>query len=99
MPSASRVVLLENLNRFWPIIQIRIKRCQQVGLGRGWGWVPGGVTVSPWWLRSPAYGGQAQAKVGDGPGTCWVKEMREGLEWLLGPQGMGPGFGRAWWLR
>lgn len=31
MPSASRVVLLENLNRFWPIIQIRIKRCQQVG--------------------------------------------------------------------
>nr|KAF6504523.1 cullin 7 [Rousettus aegyptiacus] len=30
MPSASRVILLENLNRFWPIIQIRIKRCQQV---------------------------------------------------------------------
>ncbi|ERE90640.1 cullin-9-like protein [Cricetulus griseus] len=32
MPSASRVVLLENLNRFWPIIQIRIKRCQQGGI-------------------------------------------------------------------
>jgi hypothetical protein len=31
MPSASRVTLLENLTRFWPIIQIRIKRCQQVG--------------------------------------------------------------------
>ncbi|XP_069345234.1 cullin-7 isoform X3 [Eulemur rufifrons] len=31
MPSASRVILLENLNRFWPIIQIRIKRCQQGG--------------------------------------------------------------------
>ncbi|XP_067608986.1 cullin-7 isoform X2 [Pseudorca crassidens] len=32
MPSASRVVLLENLNRFWPVIQIRIKRCQQGGI-------------------------------------------------------------------
>ncbi|XP_007085226.2 cullin-9 isoform X2 [Panthera tigris] len=32
MPSASRVILLENLNRFWPIIQIRIKRCQQGGI-------------------------------------------------------------------
>uniref|UniRef100_A0A480X9D9 Cullin-9 n=1 Tax=Sus scrofa TaxID=9823 RepID=A0A480X9D9_PIG len=32
MPSARRVVLLENLNRFWPIIQIRIKRCQQGGI-------------------------------------------------------------------
>ncbi|XP_012496297.1 PREDICTED: cullin-7 [Propithecus coquereli] len=31
MPSASRVILLENLTRFWPIIQIRIKRCQQGG--------------------------------------------------------------------
>lgn len=31
MPYASRVILLENLTRFWPIIQIRIKRCQQVG--------------------------------------------------------------------
>lgn len=30
LPSASRVILLENLTRFWPIIQIRIKRCQQV---------------------------------------------------------------------
>lgn len=37
MPSASRVILLENLNRFWPVIQIRIKRCQQVGQGRGRG--------------------------------------------------------------
>ncbi|XP_012304107.2 cullin-7 isoform X2 [Aotus nancymaae] len=32
MPSASRVILLENLTRFWPIIQIRIKRCQQGGI-------------------------------------------------------------------
>ncbi|XP_016068302.1 PREDICTED: cullin-7 isoform X2 [Miniopterus natalensis] len=32
MPSASRVILLENLNRFWPVIQIRIKRCQQGGI-------------------------------------------------------------------
>nr|XP_020652581.1 cullin-9-like [Pogona vitticeps] len=31
LPSASRVVLLENMARFWPIIQIKIKRCQQVG--------------------------------------------------------------------
>ncbi|XP_047190667.1 cullin-9 isoform X3 [Scophthalmus maximus] len=31
-PSASRVVLLENLTRFWSIIQIRIKRCQQGGI-------------------------------------------------------------------
>ncbi|XP_051008836.1 LOW QUALITY PROTEIN: cullin-9 [Acomys russatus] len=32
MPSASRVILLENLSRFWPVIQIRIKRCQQGGI-------------------------------------------------------------------
>ncbi|CAO2607470.1 Cul7 [Lemmus lemmus] len=32
MPYASRVILLENLTRFWPIIQIRIKRCQQGGI-------------------------------------------------------------------
>ncbi|XP_025125363.1 cullin-7 isoform X2 [Bubalus bubalis] len=32
MPSASRVVLLENLSRAWPVIQIRIKRCQQGGI-------------------------------------------------------------------
>ncbi|XP_037536667.1 cullin-9 [Nematolebias whitei] len=31
-PSASRVVLLENMSRFWSIIQIRIKRCQQGGI-------------------------------------------------------------------
>ncbi|XP_043992667.1 cullin-9 isoform X2 [Gambusia affinis] len=30
--SASRVVLLENMTRFWSIIQIRIKRCQQGGI-------------------------------------------------------------------
>uniref|UniRef100_A0A8C4N4K8 Cullin 9 n=1 Tax=Eptatretus burgeri TaxID=7764 RepID=A0A8C4N4K8_EPTBU len=30
--SASRVVLVENLTRFWPVIQIRIKRCQQGGI-------------------------------------------------------------------
>ncbi|XP_060103905.1 cullin-9-like [Heteronotia binoei] len=32
LPSASRVVLLENMIRFWPIIQIKIKRCQQGGI-------------------------------------------------------------------
>ncbi|XP_016832869.1 cullin-7 isoform X3 [Cricetulus griseus] len=32
MPYASRVVLLKNLNRFWPVVQIRIKRCQQGGI-------------------------------------------------------------------
>uniref|UniRef100_A0A8C4VG89 Cullin-9 n=1 Tax=Gopherus evgoodei TaxID=1825980 RepID=A0A8C4VG89_9SAUR len=32
MPSASRVILLENLTRFWPIIQIKVKRCQQGGI-------------------------------------------------------------------
>ncbi|CAL8258706.1 unnamed protein product [Lota lota] len=31
-PSARRVVLLENMTRFWSIIQIRIKRCQQGGI-------------------------------------------------------------------
>ncbi|XP_076018813.1 cullin-9 isoform X2 [Genypterus blacodes] len=31
-PSANRVVLLENMTRFWAIIQIRIKRCQQGGI-------------------------------------------------------------------
>ncbi|XP_069464995.1 cullin-9-like isoform X2 [Ambystoma mexicanum] len=30
--TASRIVLLENLTRFWPIIQIKIKRCQQGGI-------------------------------------------------------------------
>ncbi|XP_059576337.1 cullin-9 isoform X3 [Alligator mississippiensis] len=32
MPSASRVILLENLTRFWPLIQVKIKRCQQGGI-------------------------------------------------------------------
>ncbi|NXU41531.1 CUL9 protein, partial [Drymodes brunneopygia] len=32
LPSDSRVILLENMNRFWPIIQIRVKRCQQGGI-------------------------------------------------------------------
>ncbi|KAJ7341185.1 hypothetical protein JRQ81_005005 [Phrynocephalus forsythii] len=32
LPSASRVILLENMARFWPIIQIKIKRCQQGGI-------------------------------------------------------------------
>ncbi|XP_051008828.1 cullin-7 [Acomys russatus] len=32
MPYSSRVILLENLSRFWPIIQICIKRCQQGGI-------------------------------------------------------------------
>nr|XP_045011843.1 cullin-7 isoform X2 [Jaculus jaculus] len=32
MPCASRVTLLENLTCFWPVIQIRIKRCQQGGI-------------------------------------------------------------------
>ncbi|XP_075060637.1 cullin-9-like isoform X2 [Mixophyes fleayi] len=30
--SAGRVVLLENVTRFWPIIQVKIKRCQQGGI-------------------------------------------------------------------
>ncbi|KAM3854465.1 cullin-9-like [Vipera latastei] len=32
LPTANRVVLLENMTRFWPIIQIKIKRCQQGGI-------------------------------------------------------------------
>ncbi|XP_029448677.1 cullin-9-like [Rhinatrema bivittatum] len=32
LASANRVILIENLTRFWPIIQIRIKRCQQGGI-------------------------------------------------------------------
>ncbi|XP_055469020.1 cullin-7 isoform X1 [Psammomys obesus] len=31
-PYDSRVILLENLTRFWPVIQIHIKRCQQGGI-------------------------------------------------------------------
>ncbi|KAI6071544.1 Cullin-9 isoform X3 [Aix galericulata] len=31
-PSASRVVLLRNAPRSWPLIQIRVKRCQQGGI-------------------------------------------------------------------
>ncbi|XP_069706420.1 cullin-9-like isoform X3 [Phaenicophaeus curvirostris] len=32
LPSDSRVILLENMTRFWPIIQIQVKRCQQGGI-------------------------------------------------------------------
>ncbi|XP_063247771.1 cullin-9-like isoform X2 [Prinia subflava] len=32
LPSDSRVVLLENMSRFWPVVQIRVKRCQQGGI-------------------------------------------------------------------
>uniref|UniRef100_A0A8C5J909 CUL9 protein n=1 Tax=Junco hyemalis TaxID=40217 RepID=A0A8C5J909_JUNHY len=32
LPSDSRVILLENMTRFWPVIQIRVKRCQQGGI-------------------------------------------------------------------
>ncbi|XP_062427383.1 cullin-9-like isoform X3 [Rhea pennata] len=32
LPSDSRVVLLENVPRFWPVVQIRVKRCQQGGI-------------------------------------------------------------------
>ncbi|NWI98204.1 CUL9 protein, partial [Pitta sordida] len=32
LPLDSRVILLENMTRFWPIIQIRVKRCQQGGI-------------------------------------------------------------------
>ncbi|XP_066172796.1 cullin-9-like [Sylvia atricapilla] len=32
LPSDSRVILLENMSRFWPIVQIRVKRCQQGGI-------------------------------------------------------------------
>uniref|UniRef100_A0A803SWW3 Cullin 7 n=1 Tax=Anolis carolinensis TaxID=28377 RepID=A0A803SWW3_ANOCA len=31
-PLASKVILLENMSCFWPIIQIKIKRCQQGGI-------------------------------------------------------------------
>lgn len=31
-PSATRVVLLQNQTQFWPVVQIRIKRCQQGGI-------------------------------------------------------------------
>uniref|UniRef100_A0A5F8GK56 Cullin 9 n=1 Tax=Monodelphis domestica TaxID=13616 RepID=A0A5F8GK56_MONDO len=31
-PSDSQVLLLENMTRFWPILQIQIKRCQQGGI-------------------------------------------------------------------
>ncbi|MGH0167094.1 UNVERIFIED_CONTAM: hypothetical protein FKN15_052560 [Acipenser sinensis] len=31
-PSANRIVLLENMTRYWHIVQIRIKRCQQGGI-------------------------------------------------------------------
>ncbi|XP_028676954.1 LOW QUALITY PROTEIN: cullin-9 [Erpetoichthys calabaricus] len=31
-PTANRVVLLENMTRYWSIVQIRIKRCQQGGI-------------------------------------------------------------------
>ncbi|XP_060103999.1 cullin-7 [Heteronotia binoei] len=31
-PTASRVTLLENMSCFWPVIQIKIKRCQQGGI-------------------------------------------------------------------
>ncbi|TNM99371.1 hypothetical protein fugu_012404 [Takifugu bimaculatus] len=31
-PTSYRVVLLENMTRFWSIIQIRVKRCQQGGI-------------------------------------------------------------------
>ncbi|NWR67276.1 CUL9 protein, partial [Bucorvus abyssinicus] len=32
LPSDSRVILLENMTRFWPLIQIQVKRCQQGGI-------------------------------------------------------------------
>ncbi|XP_015666773.1 cullin-9-like [Protobothrops mucrosquamatus] len=31
-PLSTRVILLENMTHFWPIIQIKIKRCQQSGI-------------------------------------------------------------------
>ena len=53
MPSASRVVLLENLSRAWPVIQIRIQRCQQVGWGT-WGKGAGGKSSGvSYFLRLP----------------------------------------------
>ncbi|KGL83529.1 Cullin-9, partial [Tinamus guttatus] len=32
LPSDSRVTLLQNMTRFWPVVQIRVKRCQQGGI-------------------------------------------------------------------
>lgn len=49
-PSASRVVLLRNAPRFWPLIQIRVKRCQQVGSRGRWHRAAGeglGAELSP----------------------------------------------------
>lgn len=44
LPSDSRVILLENVAQFWPVIQIRVKRCQQVGAEAGPGsWHVGAV--------------------------------------------------------
>ena len=56
MPSASRVVLLENLSRVWPVIQIRIKRCQQVGLGGTGSRRKRRISLA---ADSPVFGGQA----------------------------------------
>ncbi|KAM8947624.1 cullin-9 [Pelodytes ibericus] len=43
--TASRVLLLENLTRFWPIIQVKIKRCQQGGIDTR---VRGLEVLGPW---------------------------------------------------
>ncbi|XP_054248494.1 cullin-9-like [Indicator indicator] len=32
LPSASRVILLQNMTQSWPLIQVRVKRCQQGGI-------------------------------------------------------------------
>ncbi|XP_051469586.1 cullin-9-like isoform X2 [Apus apus] len=32
LPSDSKVILLENMTRSWPVIQIQVKRCQQGGI-------------------------------------------------------------------
>lgn len=52
LPSDSRVILLENMTRFWPVIQIRVKRCQQVGeQGPGRGLAVCGMRAVPEELR------------------------------------------------
>ena len=110
MPSASRVVLLENLNRFWPVIQIRIKRCQQVGRGQRLG---AGDQEEAQGLRSAwilQHSGQAQAKGPPWSACGWPRNLLSSRDVGMSPGSRGceacahcraastPGFGawRSW---
>lgn len=74
LPSDSRVVLLENMSRFWPIIQIRVKRCQQVG-EQGLG--PGAGSVGRW--------GRARGTEGPALPQGGIDTRVRGIE-VLGPK-------------